>query len=453
MNVTPTSLILLLLVTTATAKAKAQAQEKDTVKHFTIEAQLLTRGEVCIGGLAPEGDSPSEADNVITADDTDKAAFVVERTRLTGSYDNQKYLEAKITAQHTSVWGQSGGGALGLYEAWAMLKSKQGLFAKIGRQELSYDDERILGNNDWAVAALSHDVLKMGYEGHGHKLHAILAYNQNDENTNGGSFYVDGSQPYKTMHDLWYHYDVKNFPLGASLLFMNIGMQGGIGTSKGDPARKTNYQQLLGGYLSFHPKHWNVEGAYYRQMGHSEDCVDIKAWMASIKTQYQPSEAYGLEAGFDYLSGDEYFAVPSKNSLGLTQHTTIKGFNPVYGSHHKFYGAMDFFYVQTYVNGFTPGLQNLFAGGFWKPISSLRLDASYHYYATAAKLTDADLSLGHEIEVSASFQIIKQAQLMLGYSFMAGTETMRKLKRSSDDDNFLRWGWITLTISPSILRL
>ena len=36
-----------------------------------------------------------------------------------------------------------------------------------------------LGNNDWAMAAMTHDALRLGYEGHGHQLHTFLAYNQN----------------------------------------------------------------------------------------------------------------------------------------------------------------------------------------------------------------------------------------------------------------------------------
>ena len=50
----------------------------------------------------------------------------------------------------------------------------------------------------------------------------------------------------------------------------------------------------------------------------------------------------------------------SARSAGTTY--TLQ-FYSLYGSHHKFYGAMDFFYVRTFVNGFSPGLQNLYCGG------------------------------------------------------------------------------------------
>lgn len=81
------------------------------------------------------------------------------------------------------------------------MRSKQGLFVKIGRQGIEYDDERILGYDDWAMTAPTHDMLKLGYEGHGHKVHALLAYNQTSDNVaTGNSIYTGGIQPYKDNH-------------------------------------------------------------------------------------------------------------------------------------------------------------------------------------------------------------------------------------------------------------
>ena len=404
--------------------------------ELTFDAQVKARGEIRRGGYreTPEGEVEG------------KGSFVFSRTRLTVDYQKPG-LELKVTAQHAGVWGQANRGSFNVYEAFALLKSKQGLFAKIGRQELSYDDERIIGSDDWTMAAASHDVLKVGYEGHGHKIHGILAYNQNGENTNGGTFYNDGSQPYKTMHTLWYHYDVPCFPLGASFLFMNIGTQFGDDESNGE----TVYQQLVGGYVNFHPNRWIFEGSYYRQMGRDEHKATLDAWMASIKGQFKPNSLLDFEAGFDYLSGDPYFAVPRPGETGLTYHEKLQGFNPLYGSHHKFYGAMDFFYVSTYVSGFSPGLQNLYFGGNFKPLKGLELGATYHYLATASKLHDMNMTLGHELELTASYDITKDVNLSAGYSLMMGTDTMTRLKRASND-NDLHWLWLTLTVSPRIFQ-
>ena len=193
----------------------------EPLNQLDISLQFMTRGETRYGGL-PSADEGSESDDGGTIASSN---FIMSRVRLPINY-KRDWLEARVTPQHNGVWGQAGKGAFNIHEAWTKLTAHNGLFAQIGRIALNYDDERIIGSDDWAMASLSHDVLRLGYEGHGHKAHAILAFNQNAEvMTRGGSFYSGGAQPYKTMQTLWYHYDVPRFPLGASLLFMNIGMQ------------------------------------------------------------------------------------------------------------------------------------------------------------------------------------------------------------------------------------
>ena len=432
------SLAFLLLLTSTMVMAQNEGENQ-----LDVSLNMLGHGEMRLGGF----DATESGD-----DDMNKAYFMMQRTRLTVDY-KRTGLETLVTAQHKGIWGQKGQGSLNLYEAWAKLSAKNGLFAQIGRQALSYDDERIIGPNDWAMAALSHDVLKMGYEGHGHKAHVILGFNQNAENTYGGTYYADGAQPYKTMMTAWYHYDVPKIPLGASVLFMNIGMQGGVQGGEGDDEPCNRYQQLVGGYLSYNPSKFKAEASYYRQMGKNEDGIKIKAWMASAKVNYQFSifnSQFSIFSGYDYLSGDKYFAVPAKGFIGLVKHDVIRGFNTIYGSHHKFYGMMDFFYVKTYRDGFTPGLQNLYAGFTYSPVKPLTLKATYHYMATATRLDAIDMTLGHDIDFEASYQIMNNVRLSAGYSIMAGTESMQKLQRA-DDNNHLRWGWFSLVISPRLL--
>ena len=201
-----------------------------------INGELRDGGLIEPKGSGFMGTEPEEG--------VDHAAFVMGRTRLTINY-KRPGLEAKVAGQNSGVWGSAGNQAFNLYETWVRLSAPQGWFAQIGRQALSYDDERIIGPNDWAMASRSHDVLRMGYEGHGHKAHVILAYNQNAVNVAGGSYYEGGSQPYKTMHTVWYHYDVPRVPLGASLLFMNIGMQAGEKGEDESKLKEKKYECLI----------------------------------------------------------------------------------------------------------------------------------------------------------------------------------------------------------------
>ena len=399
---------------------------------FSVDADYLTRGEIRKGGL-----SVSEDGDALTS------RFILGRTRLGASY-SRSWLSARLTAQHAGTWGSPEGSNLSMNEAWVRMQSPKGFFAQLGRQRLSYDDQRIFGADDWSMTGISHDGLKAGLEIGGHKLHLFGAYNQDVMNmAMGGTRFSGGVQPYKSLGALWYHYDVPKANLGASVLFLNMGMQADSGV-EGDDG--TYFQQLAGVFVSWKPKHWGMDAAYYRQRGKEQMGIPLNAWMASVKGTATPSEKWSMRAGYDYLSGEENFAMPGAGQIGLTRHEVVRGFSSLYGSNHKFYGAMDFFYVSTYVNGFTPGLQNLYAGITWKP-GKLSLDASYHYFSTAAPIEDSLRALGQEVELTAEWTISKEISLSAGYSYMLGTETMERLKRIADN-NRLSWAWMMLQITP-----
>jgi len=419
------NLAFLLLPFIATAQQEADNQ-------FNVKLDMLTRGELRYGGFS-EADENNEG----------HANFIIGRYRLTTGY-SRSWLEAKVSLQQSGTWG-AGGGSFSLNEGWVMLKSKKGLFTKIGRQILAYDDERIIGSNDWAMTAPTHDVLKLGYEGQQHKVHLLFAYNQNPENMdNGTTYYKAGNQPYKLMQTLWYHYDTPKSKFGASLLFMNIGMQGEINN-----APKTFFQQLVGTYLSFKPKYFTAEGAFYYQFGKQEHGLPLSAYMGSIKLTAKPRDSYSIYTGYDYLSGDTYFAVPQEGQIGLIHQDKARGFNPIYGSHHEFYGAMDFFYMSAFVGNFTPGLQNAYLGSAFTPVKDLNFNVAAHCYAMATKLPNVDQFLGLAAEFSVNYAFTKYISAECGYSYMYGSETMKFLKRVSDNQQ-LHWAYLMLVINPNL---
>ena len=420
-----------------------QAQTDSTkVNTLSLGLNFLTHGEIVRGGLPVNRDEEVE----------DKSNFLLGRTRMIVDY-SRPYLQAHAVIQNKAVWGTSGDKALNLYEGWVKMTAKNGLFAQVGRIALSYDDERIIGTNDFAMAALSHDVLRVGYEGYGHQVHVILGYNQNAENVYKSTYYSDGAQAYKTMQTVWYHYDVPKFPLGASLLFMNVGLQAGDPGNENKPI-STEYQQMYGGYVNFHPKYLTLEGAYYKQTGKYVDpsakqAMEVDAWMASVKATVNPSDNYGFTLGYDYLSGDDYVPVIKPGEMGMVLHNVLKGFAPLYGSRAKFYGIMDYFYESAYINGFTPGLQNAFVGAFGRPFAKFECSATYHYLAVTTGLYNLNRTLGHSIDLQASYRFTKDISLTAGYTMMFGTETMDRLKQGNSSKT-ARWGWFSLTISPSL---
>jgi len=417
----------------------------EVTDELSVGLNYLTHGEVCGGGLPKSAAKES---------DEDRSSFLMGRFRVTADY-HRRGLQAYAVIENKSVWGAKGNQTLGLYEGWVKASTKSGLFAQIGRVALSYDDERIVGLNDFAMAAKSHDVLRAGYEGHGHKLHGVVAYNQNGTEVYQSTYYVDGAQPYKNMQMVWYHYDVEKAGIGASLLFMNTGLQAGVAGDQQNPAR-TVYQRVYGGYLNWQRKGLTLEASYYKQEGKEVDHLmqvgRVDAWMGSVKATMRGSERYGFVAGYDYLSGDDYVPVVYGGTLGLVRHDTDRGFTPLYGSRKKFYGIMDYFYESAYINGFTPGLQNAYAGVFGNPMKKLSCRAIYQYLATATELRGLNRTLGHAIDLIVSYKFSKDVSLTAGYTQMHGTETMDRLKQG-EGSRRARWGWFSLVVSPSAFKI
>ena len=109
--------------------------------------------------------------------------------------------------------------------------------------------------------------------------------------------------------------------------------------------------------------------------------------------------------------------------------------------------------MNSYVNNFSPGLQNLYVGGNVSPVRGLKINAAYHFYAISADLSygrDGKLKkgLGHEAELNIGYSFANFVTVSAGYTFMYGTETMEILQRVSDKRQ-LHWAWAMLTVTPT----
>ncbi len=154
--------------------------------QFTLSGQIRTRTELRDGFGSPLNENQ------------DPALFTSQRTRLNVGYEGYR-TKFFVAMQDVRVWGQDAStnnrvtnadlNGLMLHEAWAEIglldtaitKTGTHLSLKIGRQELLYDDSRLLGNLDWLQQARRHDAAVLKYEQNGFMAHLGAAYNQNRE--------------------------------------------------------------------------------------------------------------------------------------------------------------------------------------------------------------------------------------------------------------------------------
>lgn len=421
-------LLLSLIVLVSGNKVSAQeAQEKEN--EFTVKAQLRPRAEYRHGAISPMGEN-SQA-----------SSFISNRARLSVGFDNG-FLSMGASAQDVSVWGErpqidNNPWTSGINEAWAKIY-KNGYFLQFGRQQLTYDDDRILGTLDWNQAGRFHDALKTGYENPHNKIHLILAYNQHAQRLNTGTYYA-GGQPYKSMQTAWYQYDTKeNFAL--SLLLMNLGFETGSRGESGTPDKaETSYMQTLGANLSYKVSDLSLYGTVYFQTGKNRVGADVNAYMFAVKGQYNFSPLFSVVLGIDDLSGQK---------AGNDKATN---FDPLYGTHHKFYGAMDYFYASPFGNY---GLTDLFGSLIFKPANKLTLDLTCHYFSSQQPVNVGDAEkkgLGSEIDLTVTYPIRPYITLQGGYSMMFGTEAFFRIKGGSKD-RAQNWAFLSLNVNPTIFK-
>ena len=411
------------------------AQDKNT-EDLKLSIQLRPRAEVRNGLFTP------------ILKDQKTAAFVGQRSRLGLTYSRSPYLKLGLTTQVVNVWGndaqvQTTANDLSLYEAWAQVFFSKEWSLKLGRQVLSYDDERILGALDWNNAGRKHDAALLGFEKNKLKANTGFAFNQNSEKTTGTFYDNLISQPYKSMEFLWLRYDI-NPTLAFSILGLNLGFQDRIDSSRSN-------LQTMGGNVFLKKNKWAATGTYYLQTGmnHKDNLVAKRtnAWMASLKVDYSFRPSFSTSIGSDYLSGNDMNSTSAKNTY----------FNPLYGTGHKFYGSMDYFYVSSPHNN--AGLWDSYINFNFKPAEKFTTQIAYHHFESTGKLVDytgenANKSLGNEIDLSLGYTIMNDVKLTGGYSQIFTDKSMRYVKNIpsvSEIKSLQNWVWVSININPQII--
>lgn len=375
----------------------------------------------------------------LVADSSDAASFVSQRTRLNVGYKSEK-LNAYVSLQNVRVWGDvstlaiSDENGTALHEAWAELLLTSKFSVKLGRQEIVYDDHRIFGNVGWAQQARSHDALIATYKpAKNHRLDIGLALNENEETLTEAAYTVPN---YKSFQYVWYHTKVND--VGVSLLVLNNGLA--FDDENND--QQVAYSQTLGTHVTYDKNKLNADASFYFQTGEIEETA-ISAYNMAFNGKYNLTETFTVGLGGEYLSGT---AMDATNN-------TLKSFNPLYGTNHKFNGFMDYFYVGNHIN--SVGLVDV-NGTVSYQKNKLFAKVMPHLFSAAATVlnnTGETLSkgLGTEVDVVLGYTWTNDVSFQAGYSQLFATETMEVLK-GGDHTATNNWAWVMVTVKPSLFK-
>lgn len=496
-------ILLMIFLTACATTSRAQ---------FSIKGQVRTRTERRNGAgtLKPVGNKA--------------ALFTSQRTRLTFAYATPR-LVLQASLQDVRVWGQDAstisnadGSRLGLHEGWAELFFANGqdstlasawadkFSVRIGRQELLYDDSRLLGNLDWLQQARRHDAIVLKWLKGGWQADLGAAFNQNTDAFNyNGTYYTPANLPS-------YVKDSRGNTVSLPAGLVPLANLQGLSTKTGAPvfmnapgtnALNQNYKALqfvyaarqvgktkisalavtdqFGKYrldsvrsvagsdtgfvfgrrydqagvhtryttgilLQSQPsKAWSVQAGAYYQGGRDKDGSPLSAYTTTVSLSYNRG-AFSYIAGWDLLSGNNAFSGSS----------TSHRFDPLYGTPHKFWGLMDYFYAGT--GSPQGGLSDPFVKIRYKSSNArLAIDLDYHYFSLASSQRSVDDTpirkhLGSELDLVSRYGLGKFADVELGLAWLAATRSMEYAKGLTPNTSELNgsWAYLQVNIRPEL---
>ena len=334
-----------------------------------------------------------------------EALFVTQRSRL-GLDATAGDVFGRVSVQDVRLWGTETStigdfvaDAVDFHEAYLGWKPTEALTIKAGRQEITFNEHRLVGSVNWTSQARSFDALKLSLDTGA--FNADLAAVMMGENSGG---LVDEDQV---------------------SVFLRAGVTPGdasaidlisITDKQEDFLRETVGVYAKGGTGILSGR---IEG--YGQLGNSGDDA-IMAWMVAAQGTLAPELAMKpkITLWYDLLSGDD-------DATDGTQ----SAFNTLYATNHKFYGHMD---VMAFRLGAMADGRGLHDGALklgLKPTDTLSLNLDAHVYAAMA---GDDGLIGEELNLWLGVPLAKHLKLAAGGAGLMYAD-------GSDMDLF---GWLQL---------
>ncbi len=411
-----------------------------TYSQLSVSAQLRTRTEYRDGHGSPlsRGSKP--------------ALFTSQRTRLIAGF-NMSRLTLGMSLQDVRVWGQdvstinrttvADNNALMFHEAWAQIQltdtaiKNKSFDLKIGRQELVYDDQRLIGNLDWLQQGRRHDAAVLKFDNQKWMLHLGAAFNQNHEKSSGTTYSsvspgnypatTNGGGMYKSMEFL---YAGKKINEGnVSFLFFSDQFSSYHMDSANQKVftGKSWARATTGLFIDKKINHLTFSASAYYQFGKNSSNASSNGQLITLSTQYSFGK-FSIGPGTDYTSS---------------------GFDPLYGTPHKFWGLMDYFYAANATGNY--GLVDYFIKSKFKASPKLSFAADLHHFNSADNIPGYKKNYGQEIDMTGSYLLTKLINFEAGFGHFFVTDALAFSKNISNSRHSANWAYLMISIKPEFL--
>lgn len=394
--------------------------------QFETSAELRNRVEYRDGYKSP----------LLTTQDPN--ALMFQRLRLNLNYKHDKFT-VYIAVQDTRVWGDdatissTGTGdnpSMALYKAYGEYKLDTLTSFALGRQELKYDNQRMLGTRNWGNTGLSYDAFVFKTSFYGINLHVGATWNNTAE-----AYYNNYYQMarMKTHDFIWLNKTYKDLNVSFMQMF--------TGVTKSDTSNTIYMKQTSGIFVKYKIKDFSVEGDYYYQWGKNNKSQKVAAMLGSLDMKYRIKCAE-IGVGATYISGDN--DVTDK---------TDKTFDLLYGKRHGWYGGMDYFNTisKDTKNG---GLIDGYGYLTFAINKSIKIRDYFHSFRLAETNTTTPttgVNLGIENDLSAEFKFGKFITMEAGYMLLIPSESLNKIKNTVDA-KLQSFGYVQLAVNTDVFK-
>lgn len=334
---------------------------------------------------------------------TERIDFSYLRTRLNLSFNPGENVYTLIQIQDSRIMGQefstlNDGSAdqLDFHQAYSKIKFNENFSIKLGRFEVNYGPQRLVGAVGWHNVGRSFDGLILNY-GNKKTIWEIFNFKEveklnplekGDKNVSGlhGSF---------------------NMIPETKLEVLLIGEN-----------RRRTYSGFAKG--RFTGIGYEFEAAI--QNGNKKN-LEYKGLMLAANLSY---DILGLKlsGGVDYVSGDD------------STSSAIESFNTLYATNHKYYGFMDYF-LNLPVNTFQQGLFDTHLKLSLKAIKGIHTKLAWHSFKTADRSAD----FGQEIDITLKYKFNTAVLFQGGYSVFINSDLI------DTNDQMGTWGYLMTVVN------
>lgn len=456
-------LIIFILLALSTGSLLAQ---------FSISGEFRPRGEY--------------RDGYTKLRDSTQTAYgdILGRERIIFDYKNEKFT-THFTLQHAFVFGENNyynsdtikNNTINVFEAWFKFNFCTNFSIRVGRMSISYDDQRLIGYNNWRPQGSAHDLIGFQWGIEKAAYHGDFSFAINNASPAGAFLSDYYLKNYKYMAYLWNQKTFFKEKLKISVIGIVDAFQlptryekvtstqilwvvngndtvGHTNLSTTSQVPITSPSQIyarftVGGNAWFNRKNLSIWAGGYYQGGHIQDGREVSANFCGGTVAYQIVKPFKLMVGYEHLSGTDNS--PANKAEAAKK---VTSFNMLYGTNHQFYGYMDFFGSMITTSPNHPGLNQINARGTINFSKITSLEATFRHFSfdneyLADGKTKVNKTLGSELDLMFLYKPIPNVELNAAYCYFFPTSTMEVYNGLKSSVRGSQYVYLMITYKPN----